>query len=194
VAQSTESYDPNPLILANFPTAHWRVRRNSCAEQRGGRRQVQIRRDAQHEFLVHNDALGVAHVVVFTTSPNKKEDAFRLGAHEVVVSLDANEMQKHAGSFDFILDAVSADHDINAYLSLLARDGNLTIVGAPAKPLGVAATTIRHPSEVLIRHTEGKGQVGAEVLQAGATLRTCSIRIDQAADRCEIARFELGHG
>ena len=64
-------------------------------------------------------ALG-AHVVVFTTSPNKKEDALRLGADEVVVSRDANEMQKHAGSFDFILDAVSADHDINAYLNLLA--------------------------------------------------------------------------
>jgi uncharacterized zinc-type alcohol dehydrogenase-like protein len=80
-----------------------------------------------------------AHVVVFTTSPSKKEDALRLGAHEVVVSRDANEMQKHAGSFDFILDAVSADHDINAYLNLLARDGNLTIVGAPAKPLGVLA-------------------------------------------------------
>jgi uncharacterized zinc-type alcohol dehydrogenase-like protein len=80
-----------------------------------------------------------AHVVVFTTSPNKTEDAFRLGAHEVVVSRNANEMQKHAGSFDFILDAVSADHDINAYLNLLGRDGNLTLVGAPAKPLPVSA-------------------------------------------------------
>ena len=67
-----------------------------------------------------------AHVVVFTTSPNKKEDALRLGAHEVVVSCDANEMQKQAASFDFILDAVSADHDINAYINLLGRDGNLT--------------------------------------------------------------------
>jgi uncharacterized zinc-type alcohol dehydrogenase-like protein len=80
-----------------------------------------------------------AHVVVFTTSPNKKEDALRLGADEVVVSRDAGEMQKHAESLDFILDAVSADHDINAYLNLLRRDGNLTIVGAPAKPLGVSA-------------------------------------------------------
>jgi uncharacterized zinc-type alcohol dehydrogenase-like protein len=60
-------------------------------------------------------ALG-AHVVVFTTSPGKREDALRLGADEVVISRDANEMQKHAGSFDFILDAVSADHDINAYV------------------------------------------------------------------------------
>ncbi len=83
-------------------------------------------------------ALG-AHVVVFTTSPNKKDDALRLGADEVVVSRDAGEMQKHAGSFDFILDAVSADHDINAYIQLLRRDGNITLVGAPDKPLSVAA-------------------------------------------------------
>jgi len=80
-----------------------------------------------------------AHVVAFTTSPDKKEDALRLGADEVVVSRNANEMEKHAGSFDFILDTVSAAHDINAYLSLLARDGTLTLVGAPPKPLPVAA-------------------------------------------------------
>jgi alcohol dehydrogenase (NADP+) len=83
-------------------------------------------------------ALG-AHVVVFTTSPKKKEDALRLGAHEVIVSRNADEMQKHAGSFDFILDAISADHDINAYINLLSRDGNITLVGAPAKPLDVSA-------------------------------------------------------
>jgi uncharacterized zinc-type alcohol dehydrogenase-like protein len=78
-----------------------------------------------------------AHTVVFTTSPNKKEDALRLGADEVVVSKNADEMQKHAGSFDFILDAVAAQHDINAYINLLARDGNITMVGAPEKPLSV---------------------------------------------------------
>lgn len=83
-------------------------------------------------------ALG-AHTVVFTTSPNKKEDAFRLGANEVVVSTNADEMKKHANSFDFILDAVSANHDINAYIKLLGRDGNITLVGAPEKPLPVAA-------------------------------------------------------
>jgi uncharacterized zinc-type alcohol dehydrogenase-like protein len=79
-----------------------------------------------------------AHVVVFTTSPGKKEDALRLGADEVVISRNADEMQKHAGSFDFILDAVSADHDINAYINLLGRDGYLTLVGAPEKPFAVA--------------------------------------------------------
>ncbi|HKD06501.1 MAG TPA: NAD(P)-dependent alcohol dehydrogenase [Bryobacteraceae bacterium] len=83
-------------------------------------------------------ALG-AHVVVFTTSPGKKEDALRLGADEVVVSRDRNQMSQHTGSFDFILDAVSADHDINAYIQLLRRDGNITLVGAPEKPLAVAA-------------------------------------------------------
>jgi uncharacterized zinc-type alcohol dehydrogenase-like protein len=83
-------------------------------------------------------ALG-AHVVVFTTSPGKKDDALRLGADDVVVSRDANQMQKHANSFDFILDAVSASHDINAYLNLLALDGNLTMVGAPPQPLNVFA-------------------------------------------------------
>jgi uncharacterized zinc-type alcohol dehydrogenase-like protein len=90
-----------------------------------------------HMAVKFADALG-AHVVVFTTSPNKKDDAMRLGADEVVVSRDANEMQKHAGSLDFILDAVAAEHDINAYINLLARDGNITLVGAPPKPLGVS--------------------------------------------------------
>ncbi len=82
-------------------------------------------------------ALG-AHVVVFSTSPSKKEDALRLGADEVVISRNADEMQKHASSFDFILDAVSADHDVNAYLHLLRRDGNIVMVGAPEKPLAVS--------------------------------------------------------
>jgi alcohol dehydrogenase (NADP+) len=86
-------------------------------------------------------ALG-ADVVVFTTSPKKKEDALRLGADEVVVSNDVNEMQKHLGSFDFILDAVSADHDINAYINLLRRDGNIVMVGAPEKPLAVSVFSL----------------------------------------------------
>jgi uncharacterized zinc-type alcohol dehydrogenase-like protein len=83
-------------------------------------------------------ALGT-HVVVFTTSPNKKDDALRLGADEVVISKNADEMQKHTGSFDFILDAVSANHDIGAYINLLRRDGNITLVGAPEKPLSISA-------------------------------------------------------
>ena len=80
-----------------------------------------------------------AHVVLFTTSPSKVADGKRLGADEVVVSTDAEQMAKQSGRFDFILDAVSATHDINAYLNLLKRDGNLTLVGAPEHPLPVAA-------------------------------------------------------
>ncbi len=90
-----------------------------------------------HMAVKFAHALG-AHTVVFTTSPSKKEDARRLGADEVVISRDANEMAKHVGSFDFILDAVSAEHDINAFINLLRRDGNITMVGAPEKPLPVA--------------------------------------------------------
>jgi uncharacterized zinc-type alcohol dehydrogenase-like protein len=91
-----------------------------------------------HMAVKFAHALG-AHVVVFTTSPNKKEDALRLGADDVVVSRDAEQMKKHASSFDFILDAVSAEHDINAYIQLLRRDGNITVVGAPPKPFAVSA-------------------------------------------------------
>ncbi len=80
-----------------------------------------------------------AQVVLFTTSPGKVADGKRLGAHEVVVSTNEAQMAAQAGTFDFILDAVSATHDINAYLNLLKHDGNLVLVGAPEKPLPVAA-------------------------------------------------------
>src|SRR5256884_1129227 len=86
-----------------------------------------------------------AHVVLFTTSPNKIADGLRLGAHEVVVSKDADAIKKHQGSFNFILDAVSAQHDINAYLSLLKLDGTLTLVGAPEQPLPVTAFNLLLP-------------------------------------------------
>src|SRR6202043_3316224 len=62
-----------------------------------------------------------------------------LGAKDVVISKNADEMKKHANSFDFILDTVSAQHDINTFLPLLKRDGTLTLVGAPTEPLGVSA-------------------------------------------------------
>ncbi|MBC7692956.1 MAG: NAD(P)-dependent alcohol dehydrogenase [Methylotenera sp.] len=74
-----------------------------------------------------------AKVVVFTTSTKKKQDALRLGAHEVVLSKNEDEMTAHAGSFDFILDTVSAPHNLNDYLNLLKRDGTLVTVGVPEK-------------------------------------------------------------
>ena len=78
-------------------------------------------------------ALG-AHVVVFTTSPNKREDALRLGAHDVVVSRDAEAMAAHTNSFDFILNTVAAPHDLDAFMVLLKRDGTMTLVGVPDSP------------------------------------------------------------
>lgn len=83
-----------------------------------------------------------AHVVLFTTSPKKVEDGLKLGANEVVVSTDAAAMKPHSGTFDFILDCVSAQHDINSYLKLLKLNGTLTLVGAPEQPLPVAAFSI----------------------------------------------------
>ena len=86
-----------------------------------------------------------AHVVLFTTSPGKAEDGLRMGAHEVVVSRNEEEMAAHAGSFDFILDTVSADHDVNAYLAQLKLDGTLCLVGAPENPLAVSAFSMLLP-------------------------------------------------
>jgi uncharacterized zinc-type alcohol dehydrogenase-like protein len=127
-----------PLLCAGIttysPMRHWKV-------GKGKKVGVVGLGGLGHMAVKFARALG-SHVIVFTTSPNKKEDALRLGANEVVVSRNADEMQKHAGSIDVILDAVSADHDINAYLNLLGREGNLTLVGAPPKPLGVAAFSL----------------------------------------------------
>jgi uncharacterized zinc-type alcohol dehydrogenase-like protein len=83
-----------------------------------------------------------AEVIVFTTSPSKVEDAKRLGADEVALSKEPDQMKKYTGKLDFILDAVSAKHDINAYLNLLKVDGSLALVGAPELPLPVAAFSL----------------------------------------------------
>ncbi len=124
-----------PLLCAGIttysPLRHWRVGK----EQKVG---IVGLGGLGHMGVKFANAFG-AHVVLFTTSPNKKADALRLGAHEVVISKDAAEMAKHAGSFDFILDAVSAQHDLNAYLPLLKRDGTMTLIGAPPNPLPVGS-------------------------------------------------------
>ena len=120
-----------PLLCAGIttysPLRHWNVRKG----QKVG---VVGLGGLGHMAVKLANAFG-ARVVVFTTSPGKAEDAVRLGAHEVVVSKDAGAMEKQAGSFDFILDTVSAVHDLNAYLVLLKRNGTLTMVGAPEAPV-----------------------------------------------------------
>jgi len=90
-----------------------------------------------------------AHTVLFTTSPSKVEDGKRLGANEVIISKDEQQMKQHAGSFDFILDTVSADHDINAYMAMLKLDGTLVLVGAPPNPLQLSAFSMLFPRKHL---------------------------------------------
>lgn len=124
-----------PLLCAGIttysPLRHWNVRQG----QKVG---IVGLGGLGHMAVKFAHAFG-AHVVLFTTSPGKKDDAMRLGAQEVVVSRNEDEMKRHLGSFDFILDCVSADHDLNTYLALLKRDGNLVLVGAPENPLPVAS-------------------------------------------------------
>lgn len=120
-----------------------------------------------HMAVKFAHALG-AHTVVFTTSPGKKDDARRLGADEVVISRDTNEMAKHAGSFDFILDAVAAQHDINVYINMLRRDGNITMVGAPDKPLPVGVFGL------LFRRRSFSGSLIGGIVETQEMLDFCS--------------------
>ena len=130
-----------PLVCAGIttysPLRHWKV-------GKGHKVGVVGLGGLGHMGVKFARAFG-AHVVVFTTSPGKVAEALRLGAHEVVVSTDAAQMQRHLASFDFILDTVSAAHDLNGYLELLKLDGTMTLVGAPATPipLGVFSLLFR---------------------------------------------------
>ena len=127
-----------PLLCAGIttysPMRHWKA-------EKGKKVGVVGLGGLGHMGVKFAHAFG-AHTVVFTTSPSKSAEAKRLGADEVVVSKNAEEMQKQAGSFDFILDCVSAEHDLNAYLQLLKMDGTLTLVGAPEKPSPISAFAV----------------------------------------------------
>jgi uncharacterized zinc-type alcohol dehydrogenase-like protein len=119
-----------PLLCAGIttysPLRHWKV-------GKGQKVGVVGLGGLGHMAIKIAGALG-ARVALFTTSPGKTADALRLGAHDVVMSKDADEMLKHAASFDFILDTVSAKHELNPYLELLKRDATLTVLGAPEHP------------------------------------------------------------
>jgi alcohol dehydrogenase (NADP+) len=127
-----------PLLCAGIttysPLRHWKV-------GKGQKVGIVGLGGLGHMGLKFAKAFG-AHVVLFTTSPRKTADAMRLGADEVIISNHPDAMQKHADSFNFILDAVSAEHDLNAYLRLLKRDGTMTLVGVPEKPAPVAAFSL----------------------------------------------------
>jgi uncharacterized zinc-type alcohol dehydrogenase-like protein len=124
-----------PLLCAGIttysPLRHWKV-------QAGQRVGVIGLGGLGHMGLKFAHAFG-AHVTQFTTSPGKEDDAKRLGADEVVLTRDPENLKKLAGSFDFLIDTVSAPHDLNVYLSLLRRDGSMVLVGIPDKPAEVSA-------------------------------------------------------
>jgi alcohol dehydrogenase (NADP+) len=119
-----------PLLCAGIttysPLRHWKV----GPGQRVG---VVGLGGLGHMGVKFAHAMG-ADVSLFTTSPGKAEDARRLGADEVILSRDAEEMKRHTRRFDFILDTVAAPHDLDAYLTLLKRDGTLCLVGVPDQP------------------------------------------------------------
>ncbi len=153
-----------PLVCAGIttysPLRHWNVRKG----QKVG---IVGLGGLGHMGVKFANAFG-AHVVLFTTSPNKTQDALRLGAHEVVVSKNEVEMQKHLNSFDFILDTVSAEHGVNAYLDLLKLDGTLTMVGASPTPLPLAVGSL------LFRRRQLAGSVIGGIRETQEMLDFCA--------------------
>jgi uncharacterized zinc-type alcohol dehydrogenase-like protein len=140
-----------PLLCAGIttysPLRHWGVTRGTKVGVAG-------LGGLGHMALKLAHAFG-AHVVLFTTSPGKADDARRLGAQEVVISRNADEMKPHAASFDFILDTVAAPHDLDALTSLLKRDGTLCLVGAPATP---------HPSPTVFNLIFRRRQIAGSLI------------------------------
>jgi uncharacterized zinc-type alcohol dehydrogenase-like protein len=181
-----------PLLCAGIttysPLRHWNV-------AKGQKVGIVGLGGLGHMGVKFANAFG-AHVVLFTTSAGKTADAKRLGAHEVVISKNEAEMQKHAASFDFLLDTVSAEHNLNAYLELLKRDGTMTLVGAPEKPAPVGAFSLLFKRRQLAGSAIGGIRETQEMLdfcaERGITSDIELIRIqqiDQAYER--LARSDV---
>ena len=138
VANGLDMAATAPLLCAGIttysPLRHWKV-------GRGQKVGVVGLGGLGHMAVKFANAFG-ADVTLFTTSANKRNDAIKLGAHEVVISKDADAMQRQAGKFDFILNTVSAVHDLNPFLQALKRDGTMTLVGAPPEPSPVAGFSL----------------------------------------------------
>ncbi len=127
-----------PLLCAGIttysPLRHWKIGKGHTVGVVG-------LGGLGHMAVKFANAFGT-HVILFTTSKGKTEDAKRLGAHEVVISKDEDAMNAHAKSCDFIIDTVSAKHDIDSYLNLLKRDGTLCLLGVPPEPVPVGAFSL----------------------------------------------------
>jgi uncharacterized zinc-type alcohol dehydrogenase-like protein len=174
-----------PLLCAGIttysPMKHWGVK----AGQKVG---VIGLGGLGHMGLKFAHAFG-AKVILFTTTATKTEDALKLGADEVIISKDKTQMRKHRDSMDFILDTVSGEHDLDAYISLLRLDGKMVMVGAPPKPSPV--TTIG----LLFRRRTLAGSIIGGIAQTQEMLDFCAqhnlaadiemIRIDQISDAYE---------
>ncbi len=134
-----------PLLCAGIttysPLRHWKV-------GKGQKVGIVGLGGLGHMGVKFASAMG-AHTVLFTTSPGKAADAKKLGAHEVIISKNEAEMKQHAGTFDFILDTVSADHDVNAYLATLKLDGTMCMVGVPPNPQPIHAFSLIMPRKQL---------------------------------------------
>jgi uncharacterized zinc-type alcohol dehydrogenase-like protein len=152
-----------PLLCAGIttysPLKHWKV-------GKGQKVGIVGLGGLGHMGVKFAHALG-AHTVLFTTTPGKQEDAKRLGADEVVVSKNPQEMEKHLNSFDFILDTVSARHDLNAYLALLKLDGTLTQVGAPEE-ISI------HPFSVIFKRRSLAGSLIGGIKETQEMLDFCA--------------------
>lgn len=140
-----------PLLCAGIttysPLKHWKIGKGSKVGVvgLGGLGHMAVK-------IAH--AMG-AHVVLFTTSKNKIEDAKRLGADEVVISKEPEEMKKHVGSLDFILNTVAASHNLDPFINQLKRDGTMCLVGAPGQP---------HPSPSVVNLIFGRKSIGGSLI------------------------------
>ena len=153
-----------PLLCAGIttysPLHHWKVTKGQKVGivGLGGLGHMGVK-------LAH--AIG-AHVVLFTTSPGKTADAKRLGADEVVISKNPSEIEKHVNSFDFILDTVSAPHDVNALLNLIKRDGTLTLVGASPEALPI------QPFSLIFKRRQFAGSLIGGIAETQEMLDFCA--------------------
>jgi uncharacterized zinc-type alcohol dehydrogenase-like protein len=178
VLRLSDKLDPAaaaPLLCAGIttwsPLRHWKV-------ERGQKVGVVGLGGLGHMGVKLAHALG-AHVVLFTTSPGKAEDAHRLGADEVVISRNPEEMARHAGSFHLILNTVAAPHNLDAFLVLLRRDGAMVLVGAPGEP---------HPSPTVFNLIMGRRSLAGSLI--GGIAETQEM-LDFCAERGIASDIEL---
>lgn len=168
-----------PLLCAGIttysPLRHWKVSKGQTVGVVG-------LGGLGHMAVKFANAFG-AHVILFTTSANKADDAKRLGAHEIVISKNEDAMKAKALSCDFIIDTVSARHDMNAYLNLLKRDGTLCLVGASPEPIPVDAFSL-----IRWRHSLAGSLIGG--------IAETQEMLDFCADRgigCDIEKIKIDY-